>query len=307
MSQNPIQPCLFTFDMNSIFARTYSVKVKDGEPVGPGNFFEGMPIFALRSTLSLMQKEFNYMHSIQGNTCTHLALVFDHPGKNFRHRLDPGYKSNRPPKPDSWQKQESMLMDFFTQLGFPCLMVEDVESDDVIGTLGRSLSKKGIFTTVFSGDKDMMSLCDHHIILYAGRENKLYDDLVVEDKFGVPCNRLLDYLTIVGDVADGVKGIPDLGPDAAKKILAQYALQDVLNDVDILRKLKIRSADKIAVWIGENREKVDVLRQLIQLKLDVPLQTNLKHLRMRPAEIKDNIVGRFIQSRRIAHEIPNTI
>lgn len=294
-----IKPCLFAFDMNSLFARTYSVKTKDGEPAGPRDFFEGTPIFALQSTLSLMQKEFNYIHNVQGITCTHLVLVFDHGGKNFRHALDPSYKSNRPPKPDSWKAQEELLYDFFHRLGFPCLKVEGVEADDVIATLSTSLSMRDIFTIIFSGDKDLMSLCDHHIALYAGRDNKLYDDVRVAEKFGLPCDRLLDYLTIVGDSADGVKGIPDLGPGAALKILSEMPLADLLNDTSALSRLKIRGHEKIAQWINGNKEQVSILQQLIQLKRDVPLNTNLKSLRMQQAHSDNTMISRFIQSRNI--------
>lgn len=297
--ETAIKPCLFIFDMNSYFARVYSIKTKNGEPAGRYDFFESVPIFALQSTLTLMQREFEYVHRAQGITCTHIALVFDHEGKNFRHDLDPSYKSNRPPKPDSWTQQERLLYNFFSQLGLPCLKIAGVEADDVIATLARNLSNKDIFSMIFSGDKDLMSLCDHHISLFAGRDTKLYDDIVVSEKFGVPCNRLLDYLTIVGDSADGVKGIPNLGPDAAVKLLNHMTLDDIIANPAVLSQHKIRGADKIGQWIQDNTDRVHVLRQLIQLKTDVTLNANMNMFHPKSPTIQDDLVGRFITSRKI--------
>lgn len=301
------KPCLYAFDMNSFFAREYSTLTKDGEPQGRSAFFEGEPVFAMAGTLRLMQKEFHYMHTEMGNIYTHIALVFDHPGKNFRHALDPNYKANRPPKPESWRRQEMMLCEFFQQLGFPCLQIEGVEADDVIGTLANSLALKDIFTMIFSGDKDMMSLCNYHIALRAGRERKTYDNDAVAEKFGVPCERVLDYLTIVGDAVDGVKGIPNLGDAAAKTILNHMTLPDLLDNPQQLITLNIRGGKKVAEWIQAHRHEVAILRQLIQLKLDVPLNTNLKSLRMSPPDIRDNLIGRFIKQRNIQHAIPDSV
>lgn len=302
-----LKPCLFAFDVNSFFARCYSVAVKNGEPNGKNDYFEGVPVFCLIPTLRLILKEFHIIHTQANCPYTHIALIFDHPDKNFRHELFDGYKSNRPAKPESWRIQESMLVHFFAQLGFPCLQISGVEADDVIGTLVVRLKLKDIFTIIFSGDKDLMSLCDHHVDVFAGREGILYNAESVSEKFGVPCHRLLDYLTIVGDTADHVKGIPGIGPDAAVKILNSISLDELLQDPDQLIALKVRDAKKISAWIKDNEPTILLFRQLIQLKLDVPLQTNLNKLRMSTSELQSDFIGRFIQQFRVKHTIPDPV
>lgn len=295
----PQTPCLFIFDMNSLFARTYSALTKKREPNTPNDYFEGEPIFALLPTLRLMLKEVRACERLIARRFTHIVLVFDHQGKNFRHGLSDKYKRNRPEKTSSWKKQEALLSDFFNQLGFATLQISGVESDDVIASIAYKLKNVDIFKVIFTGDKDLMSLCNENTLIYAGRENKLYDPNAVESKFQIPVHCLLDYLSLVGDQVDGVSGIPGVGPDSAIKILQQMSFDQMLENPSYLMTLPIRGAKNIAHWLSENPEDAKLQQQLIQLKTDVMLHTNLSIMKISPAQIKNNLLGRYIQNRHL--------
>jgi DNA polymerase-1 len=272
-----MEPCLFGFDVNSHFARNYSMHTKNGEPSGPNTHdSDGNPIYSLRPTLQSVLKEMRQVNEM-GIQHTHMVAVFDHPGKNFRHELFSDYKGNRPPKPASWSSQESMLFDYFKSNGIPCLRQEGVEADDVLGTLATILEGKGVNVVLFTGDKDIMSLCSPLVRVYSGREKKLYEQRDVEARFKVPCSRVLDYLAMLGDSADNVSGIEGLGGKTAPRVASQVSLEElVANPEPILSGLKIRGASKIAAWITNNKERVLLSQKLIALKTDVKLGANMK-------------------------------
>lgn len=283
VQRNSGSPCLFAFDVNSHFARNYSMQTKNGEPSGPNTHDEhGNPIYSLRPTLQSVMKEARVVNEL-GIQHTHMVAVFDHPSKNFRHELFPEYKGNRPPKPESWAYQENALFYYFQANGIPCIRQQGVEADDVLSTLSTILDSKGKRTVIFTGDKDILSLSRENILIYSGREKKLYGAQDVEAKFQVPCSRVLDYLTMLGDTADNVTGIEGVGEKTAQKIAAEISVQELINDPSVLIKMKIRGATKIAQWIHDNKEKVMLSHQLITLKKDVKLGVNLKDFQIAKA------------------------
>ncbi|MHB1291211.1 MAG: DNA polymerase I [Sulfuricella sp.] len=206
------------------------------------------------------------------------ACVFDAKGKTFRDDLYPEYKAHRPPMPDDLVRQIEPLHEAIRAMGWPLLMVDGVEADDVIGTLAELAWRQGIRTVISTGDKDMAQLVNPHVSLVNTMSNEKLDEAGVATKFGVPATRIVDYLALVGDAVDGVPGVDKVGPKTAVKWLAQYGSLDNL----------ITHANEIGGVVGENlRNTLDWLpkgRELVTIKCDVALPVKLTELGPQPQD-----------------------
>ncbi|MDE2430386.1 MAG: DNA polymerase I [Burkholderiales bacterium] len=195
----------------------------------------------------------------------YMACVFDAKGKTFRDDLYPEYKAQRAPMPDDLRLQIEPIHEAVAAMGWPILMVEGVEADDVIGTLAVAATKLGFNTVVSTGDKDLAQLVNKNVTLINTMSNETMDEPGVLAKFGVPPNRIVDYLTLIGDTVDNVPGVTKCGPKTAVKWLTEF---DSLDGV-------IANADKIKGVVGENlRAALDWLPQgrvLITVKTDCDL------------------------------------
>jgi DNA polymerase-1 len=196
---------------------------------------------------------------------SHLAVVFDAKGKTFRDDLYPEYKANRPPMPEEMRQQLEPIRSLVTALGIPLLEVPGVEADDVIGTLAEQGKKRGFGVTISTSDKDMAQLVNKSVTMVNTMDGGLLDPSGVEEKFGIAPERMVDYLTLIGDTVDNVPGVPKVGPKTAAKWLKQYGSLDEI----------IAHADDIGGKAGENlRECLDRLplsRTLVTIKCDVDL------------------------------------
>ena len=203
------------------------------------------------------------------------ACVFDAKGKTFRDDWYPQYKANRPPMPADLASQIAPLHAAIRAMGWPLLMVDGVEADDVIGTLASQASQQGIQTVISTGDKDMAQLVDAHVSLINTMSNEMLDEAAVLAKFGVAPNRMVDYLSLIGDTVDNVPGVDKVGPKTAVKWLAQFDTLDAL----------IAHAEQIKGAVGDNlRQALDWLpqaRRLITIRIDVPLASTVTDLVMR--------------------------
>jgi DNA polymerase-1 len=170
------------------------------------------------------------------------AVVFDAKGKTFRDDWFPEYKAHRPPMPDDLVQQIEPLHAAIKAAGWPLLMVDGVEADDVIGTLATNATVEGINTLISTGDKDLTQLVNDHVRWYNTMSNELLNAAGVEAKFGVPPAQIVDYLALVGDTVDGVPGVAKCGPKTALKWLAQYGSLDAI----------VAHADEIGGVVGQN-------------------------------------------------------
>ncbi len=206
------------------------------------------------------------------------ACVFDAKGKTFRDEIYPEYKANRPPMPDDLVRQIGPLHDAIRAMGWPLLMIEGVEADDVIGTLAREAQSRGVRTVVSTGDKDITQLVNSQVTLVNTMSNETLDAAGVERKFGVRPERMVDYLALIGDAVDNVPGVDKVGPKTAVKWLTQY---ETLDNV-------IKHAGEIGGVVGENlRKSLDWLpqaRELLTIKCDVKLPVQLDDLAHTPQD-----------------------
>src|SRR5690606_7217361 len=132
-------------------------------------------------------------------------------GKTFRDEWFPEYKAHRPPMPDDLRAQIEPIHAAIAAAGWPVLTIDGVEADDVIGTLARQAEAAGMDTLISTGDKDLMQLVSPRIRWYNTMSEELLDAAGVEAKFGVPPEKIVDYLALVGDAVDGVPGVSKCG------------------------------------------------------------------------------------------------
>jgi len=198
----------------------------------------------------------------------HFAVVFDAKGKTFRDDIYPEYKAQRPPMPDDLRSQIEPIHALIRALGLPLLVVDYVEADDVIGTLAQQAWEQQMPTVISTGDKDMAQLVNEHVTLLNTMTNERLDRAGVSEKFGLPPERIVEYLALMGDKVDNIPGVPGVGPKTAVKWLQEYGT---------LANLVAR-ADEVKGKAGENLranlEQLALSERLATIKLDVALDFN---------------------------------
>ena len=203
----------------------------------------------------------------------YLAVVFDAKGKTFRNDMYKEYKANRPPMPDDLRQQIEPIHEIIKAMGLPLICVPGVEADDVIGTLSEQATALGIDTIISTGDKDMAQLVNKHVSLVNTMTDVHMDIEGVKEKFGVPPERIIDYLALIGDTADNIPGVPKVGPKTAVKWLDLY---DSIDGV-------MQHAEEIKGKVGENLRdfmgELPLSRDLVTIKCDVELDENPETLK----------------------------
>ncbi|HEV3010560.1 MAG TPA: DNA polymerase, partial [Burkholderiales bacterium] len=209
-----------------------------------------------------------------------LVCVFDAKGKTFRDADYADYKANRTPMPDDLGAQVAPLHEAVAALGWPVLMIEGVEADDVIATLAEEAKRGGWRAVISTGDKDFAQLVDERVTLVNTMSNELLDIDGVKRKFGVPPEKFLDYLTLVGDQIDNIPGVDKVGPKTACKWIEKYgSLEGVLEHADEITGLAGENLRKIRDWLPK-------ARQLLTIKRDVPLAVSISELTLKPDATK---------------------
>src|SRR5471030_1343156 len=206
----------------------------------------------------------------------YLACVFDAKGKTFRDDWYAEYKANRPPMPDDLVAQIEPLHQAIEALGWPLLMIDGVEADDVIGTLARQAAQAGMRCVVSTGDKNLTQLVNASVSLINTMTNERLDEAGVEAKFGVPPRLMLDYLTLVGDSVDNVPGVEKVGPKTSVKWLSHYGSLDAV----------VAHAQEIGGVVGENLSRalpwLPQAKKLLTVYCDVPLPLKPENLVSQP-------------------------
>ncbi|MCB1665371.1 MAG: DNA polymerase I [Pseudomonadales bacterium] len=202
-----------------------------------------------------------------------IAVVFDAKGKTFRNDIYDQYKAHRPPMPDELRSQIQPIHDIIRAMGLPLLVVAGVEADDVIGTLATQAHERGIRTLISTGDKDLAQLVTPDVTLLNTMTNESLDPDGVTLKFGLPPERIVEYLALMGDKADNIPGVPGVGPKTAVKWLQEYgSLEGLLANVD-------KVSGKIGERLRENIDQLWLSHKLATIKRDVALDVEIDQLR----------------------------
>ena len=244
-------PLLLLVDGSSYLYRAFhalpDLRNKAGEPTGA--------IYGVLNMLRRLESDYK---------ADYKAVVFDPRGKTFRDDWYPEYKAHRPPMPDDLARQIEPIHAAIKAAGWPVIMVDGVEADDVIGTLATQAATADIDTLISTGDKDLTQLVGPKIRWYNTMSNELLDAAGVEAKFGVPPERIVDYLALVGDAVDGVPGVAKCGPKTALKWLTQYGTLDNL----------VANAAEVSGVVGQNlRDHLGFLplgKKLVTVVCDLP-------------------------------------
>ncbi len=194
-----------------------------------------------------------------------MAVIFDAPGKTFRDDLFSAYKAHRPAMPEDLREQIEPLHAIIRALGLPLLRVPEVEADDVIGTLATRAAAQGLATLISTGDKDLAQLVGDHVTLINTMSDERLDRQGVIDKFGVPPERIVDYLTLVGDSVDNIPGVPNCGPKTAVKWLQEFG------DLEGVMAHAAQIKGKVGDNLRQSLDQLPLSRSLAQIKLDLDL------------------------------------
>ena len=232
----------------------------------------GEPTSAIKGVLAML-------HRLRKDyAADYIACVFDAKGKTFRDALYPAYKEHRPPMPDDLRSQVEPLHAAIRAEGWPLVIIDGVEADDVIGTLVLHAAERQVRSIVSTGDKDMAQLVNDQVTLVNTMSQETLDVPGVAAKFGVPPERIIDYLTLIGDAVDNVPGVAKVGPKTAVKWLTEYGTLDNL----------LAHADEIKGVAGDNlRAALDWLpqaRRLLTIKMDVELPFDFDDLTLKPRD-----------------------
>ena len=234
---------------------------QDNEPTGA--------IHGVLNMLRRLRKDYQADYS---------ACVFDAKGKTFRNDLFAEYKANRAAMPQDLVSQIEPLHACIRALGWPILMIDGVEADDVIGTLAKQSAEADYRCIISTGDKDIAQLVNDQVTLVNTMSGEILDKTGVAEKFGVPPERMLDYLMLVGDTSDNVPGVEKVGPKTAVKWLTQYGSLDNI----------VAQAYEIKGVVGENLRRAiewfDTSYKLIKIKCDVDLPVTITDLTFKPQD-----------------------
>ena len=224
---------------------------------------QGFPTGAIQGMVNMMRRARTELDA------DHIACIFDAKGKTFREEMYPDYKANRSSMPEDLALQIESIHQVVRAMGWPVLVVPGIEADDVIGTLAKQAKAANWEVLISTGDKDLAQLVEPGISLINTMTEERLDTAGVLNKFGVPPERIVDYLSIMGDAVDNVPGVPKAGPKTAVKWLNEFGTLD---------ELMQRSAEVKGV-VGENlRANLEWLpkaRELLTVKIDCDLNQHL--------------------------------
>ena len=214
---------------------------------------EGFPTGALHGMVAMLKR------ALIDVKAGHAACVFDAKGKTFRDDWYPEYKAQRAPMPEPLVQQIEPIHEVVKLLGWPVLMVPGVEADDVIGTLARVAAERGHRVVISTGDKDLAQLVNERVSLINTMSSEKLDVPGVMAKFGVPPDRIVDYLTLMGDTVDNVPGVEKVGPKTAAKWIAEYgSLQGVMDAAAGIKGVAGENLRKALDWLPTGRKLVTV-------------------------------------------------
>lgn len=228
----------------------------------------GLQTNAIRGAISAIQK---LMRRVQP---THMAVIFDTPEPTFRHQLSPIYKGDRPSMPEELSQQIPYLHALIRALGIPLHTLPGAEADDIIGTLAKRAEKEGYQVLISTGDKDMAQLVTDKVTLEDSFKDKPMDVDGVIEKFGVRPDQIIDYLTLMGDASDGIRGVPGVGAKTAAKLLNEYgSIDGILKNVENIK-------GKVGQSLKDNVDGITLDHQLASIIIDLDLNISYEDLKL---------------------------
>jgi DNA polymerase-1 len=212
----------------------------------------------------------------------YIGIVFDPPGATFRDKLFEKYKAQRQPMPDEMRVQLPFVRRLCEAMRLAILEVKGYEADDVIGAIAVQAAKKNLDVLVISNDKDMMQLVGKNAKLRVADvgQKEHGDEKKVEEILGVPPERVVDYMALLGDNIDNIPGAKGIGEKGAAELIKKYgSVEKALDHADEVPNKRYREA------LQQQREQVMMSKQLATIATDLPLQLDLHALERRDADV----------------------
>ena len=204
----------------------------------------------------------------------YLVCAFDSKEKTFRHKMYSKYKANRPEMPEELQAQIPHLWELLEGMNIPVLKKPGFEADDIIGTITESMSNEEIESYIVSGDKDFMQLINDKVFLYTpGKRNAspdIYDREGVINKWGLPPEKIIDLLALMGDSSDNVPGVAGVGVKTAVKLLKEYDnIESVLDNASKISNKRVHNG------LVNGKDDAYLSKDLVTIVKDVDVDTTL--------------------------------
>ncbi len=263
--KNSEKPCLLLVDGSSYLHRAYHA-------LPPLTNSKDQPTGAVYGVVNMLRK------LIREHEHDYFAVVFDAPGKTFRDKIFPEYKANRAVMPDDLQQQIKPLHEIVQALGLPFIYMPGIEADDIIGTLAANAQQQHMECIISTGDKDFAQLVNDHITLVNTMTDTYFDREGVINKFGLPPERIVDYLSLIGDTVDNIPGVVGVGPKTAVKWLNEYgSLKEIINHA---QEIKGKVGDNLRASL----DRLELNQELTTIKKDMPLGININELTRKEVE-----------------------
>lgn len=240
---------------------------------------KGQPTGAVKGVVNMMRR------LIKDYPNSQIAVIFDAKGKTFRDDMYSEYKANRPPMPDDLRPQVQPILDIVQAMGFPLMVIDGVEADDVIGTLARQATEQKCDVVISTGDKDMAQLVNQHVTLVNTMTDTVLDIPGVTEKYGFGPELMIDYLALMGDKVDNIPGVPGVGEKTAQGLIQGVGgLDAIYADLEKIRTLTFRGAKNMPEKLIEHREMAYLSYRLATIKTDVELAIGPQSIQMTPPD-----------------------
>ncbi|VFP81179.1 DNA polymerase I [Buchnera aphidicola (Cinara kochiana kochiana)] len=216
-----------------------------------------------------------------------IITIFDTPTQNFRHKLYTQYKNNRPPIPENLKKQIQPLQEIIRALGIPIVSINNIEADDIIGTLSKQFSKKKYYVLIYSADKDLIQLINKQVSIIPGNFKKeILNKNNVYKKYGISPTSIADFLSLVGDSSDNIPGVPGIGKKTAMILLKHFvSIKDIYNNIEKIYDLPIKNIKNITNKLKENKKIAFLSYHLTKINKNILIDNFITTIKYYPANI----------------------
>jgi DNA polymerase I len=268
--------------MSHIFRAFYAPMQNRAAPLATSQGFVTQAVYIFTNMLLKLLRE---------EKPDYIAAIFESREKTFRHETFADYKANRLEMPEDLSKQMPYIFRLCDVLNIPVINFPGYEADDVIGTLAKQVAEKQMQAVVVSNDKDMCQLVHDPYIICMRQNSQVVkrkepvppvewcDEAWVEHKFGVPADKLVDLLGLMGDSIDNIPGAPGIGSKGAVQIIQQFgSIEAALEGWESVKHKTYRES------LRNNADLIRQSRELARIRCDLDMHLNLEEIKTRPPD-----------------------
>ena len=243
---------------------------------------KGFPTNALYGFINMLQKV------IRDEKPDYLVVAFDSPEKTFRHKIFPDYKANRDAPPEELSKQFPYFEPLVEAYGLSSIRRPGFEADDIIGTLALKGGQEGLDVVIVSGDKDMMQLISPKVHMLDTMKNKKFMDKEVLEKFGVPPDKVIEVMGLMGDSSDNIPGVTGVGPKTAAELIQKFgSIESLYKRIEEVEKKKVKEK------LERDKESAFMSRELVSIDTGMDLEFNSDL--MKPGKVDSSTLKKMFE------------